>query len=196
MNWEQQRAVYAIRGLSVIEKAVLCNLAFRASDKDGTCWPSQELIAEDTGSSIRAVRRAMKALADRGLIRRKRRHDKRGERTSDTIQICFEALGLPATQAARDEKRLPAPQAKPTGHTGRAYRPRSPGNSKGIVNRNNSAHFTVTETPASARKPEGSGHSEDIDFGDKPIPPAERERVGRGMEALLASLRVVHGASL
>lgn len=49
------------------QKAVLVSLADQAND-DGVCWPSVGTICERTCLSERAVRNALRALADGGLI--------------------------------------------------------------------------------------------------------------------------------
>jgi DNA-binding transcriptional MocR family regulator len=73
---------------SGVARCILMELAFRA-DKEGKCWPSQALLADETGYSKRSVEYALKALELWGLItRRKRGRNKdRGGRSSDLVTL-------------------------------------------------------------------------------------------------------------
>lgn len=96
-------------------KAVLLILADYA-DERWSCYPSQGRIAAESELGERTVRRVLRELEDRGLIKRQRRGDKRGNRTSDRIFLVPATLAsLPATMSARDS--LPANGDSPTGHT-------------------------------------------------------------------------------
>ena len=66
-------------------KNVLMALCLRA-DTFGSCFPSQNKIAEDTGYSVRSVRRYIKKLEECGLIEKKRRQ-KGYIRRSDSYTI-------------------------------------------------------------------------------------------------------------
>jgi len=67
-------------------KAVLCWLAYFADRKTRTCYPSQELLADLTGRSVRRVGAALKMLEDGKVITRmKRRIGNR--RASDLITL-------------------------------------------------------------------------------------------------------------
>jgi Helix-turn-helix domain len=67
MSWEATAwAKKQITG-STSRKAVLLVIADYASH-DGECWPSRELIAEDSEMSVDSVDRALKALEDEGFI--------------------------------------------------------------------------------------------------------------------------------
>ena len=58
---------YAVEGLSAAERSVLVYLGFRAAD-DGTCFPSLTTVAKATSLDRSTVKRAKKALIERGLV--------------------------------------------------------------------------------------------------------------------------------
>ncbi|MEZ9302127.1 helix-turn-helix domain-containing protein [Vibrio breoganii] len=58
-------------GISSTEKLVLLCLHDRV-DAQGQCYPSQELLAEDTGLSKRSIVRALKTLVEKGYVAVKR----------------------------------------------------------------------------------------------------------------------------
>jgi hypothetical protein len=62
------RAYEDVRGLSSSQKAILVYLSYRADDRTGIAWPSEETIAEETGFSISTVRRALRVLEAQGLV--------------------------------------------------------------------------------------------------------------------------------
>ena len=65
------RAVSWAYGLnlgSMTQKAVLLYLAYRAREEDNCAWPSVNLIQVETELSVRAVRKALRELRDKGLI--------------------------------------------------------------------------------------------------------------------------------
>lgn len=133
LNWARE---LKLRGS---QKPVLSTLAAYA-DEEGSCFPGQDLIADDTGFSVRTVRRCLERLEEQGLVHREPRYDKRGHRTSDRYylhlditvlpepaeeQVGFEAapddhepdVGEPAADAARAAT---APvENSPTGHSDR-----------------------------------------------------------------------------
>lgn len=59
---------FAVKGVSPSEKLVLIKLADQSND-DGKCWPSQSSIADDCCLSRETVNRALKKLAEAGLVR-------------------------------------------------------------------------------------------------------------------------------
>lgn len=69
------------------------------SNKHGESWASQATIGADTGYSDRAVRKAMKALEEAGLITRKKRGTNRngGGRTTDLITLAMNGMKPAAT---------------------------------------------------------------------------------------------------
>lgn len=84
MSWELMEWARGQR-LAPGPKTVLMNLCGRA-DALGVCFPSQDKIAEDTGYSMRTVRRHIKALEEDGYIERERRQ-KGYIRRSDSYMI-------------------------------------------------------------------------------------------------------------
>jgi hypothetical protein len=75
------------------KKFVLLALANRANAKRGYgCWPSQALIAKDTGITDRSVRAHMKALESEGFITRTPRSKGKAGRTSDWVVVNLAAL--------------------------------------------------------------------------------------------------------
>jgi hypothetical protein len=108
-------------------KAVLMVLANYA-DQDGTCWPAQATIAEETELGERTVRRALAELEADGWITREHRLGRVG-RTSDRYRLHLNRAvdnpgKQPATQAGSPQSNRPhrpdqpATQAEPTGHSG------------------------------------------------------------------------------
>lgn len=96
-------------------KFVLVTLANYA-DEHGYCYPSQSRLADDTGQSERTVRTHLAALEAAGVIRRERRFDKAGHRTSDAFWLS----GLPEKLAARPaEKSAGRRRALPAESSGR-----------------------------------------------------------------------------
>lgn len=72
-------------------RAVLRALAAR-TDSQGVCWPSQALLARDTGLARSTVARCLAYLEEIGLISRvKRSAPSRGGRMSDLISVDLEA---------------------------------------------------------------------------------------------------------
>lgn len=62
-------AVYAMRDMSMRDKAVLVRLIQRMRKETGfICWPSEQSIADDCGCSRNTARAALKALMERGLL--------------------------------------------------------------------------------------------------------------------------------
>lgn len=96
-------------------KAVLLVLASRC-DENYSCFPGQELIAEETEQSVSTVRRQLKALDEAGLITRERRQRTDGSRTSDRYYLQVETAGqeqpvnLNARRANRSTEQGPTGQ--------------------------------------------------------------------------------------
>lgn len=65
--------------ISIYAKAVYLALASRA-DRDGVCWPSQRLMAEELGISETSVKAALSALQVAGAIRVRPEVTERGRR--------------------------------------------------------------------------------------------------------------------
>lgn len=70
-------------------KAVLLALANYAGH-DGDCYPSQEILANNTEQSIDSVQRRLHELEQKGLIYRCRRHGRNGWRRSDEIILLMD----------------------------------------------------------------------------------------------------------
>lgn len=72
MSVEHMALVFAAGGLDGSEKLLL--LAYtNYTDPHGYCWPGEERLAEDTGTSVSTVRRTKKKLIGRNLVRSIRR---------------------------------------------------------------------------------------------------------------------------
>ncbi|WP_405499689.1 helix-turn-helix domain-containing protein [Streptomyces anulatus] len=72
MSVEHMAMVFAAEGLEGGEKLLL--LAFtNYTDPHGYCWPGEERLAEDTGTSVSTVRRTKKKLISSNLVRSVRR---------------------------------------------------------------------------------------------------------------------------
>jgi hypothetical protein len=111
LNWARE---LKLRGS---QKPVLSTLAAYA-DEEGSCYPGQDLIANDTGFSVRTVRRCLEHLEHQGLIHREARYDRRGHRTSDRYYLHLDITVLPdpaevaaGVEAAPDDDEPDAPEA-------------------------------------------------------------------------------------
>ncbi|MEU6017002.1 helix-turn-helix domain-containing protein [Streptomyces sp. NPDC047515] len=72
MSVEHMAMVFAAGGLEGSEKLLL--LAYtNYTDPHGYCWPGEERLAEDTGTSVSTVRRTKKKLINKNLVRSVRR---------------------------------------------------------------------------------------------------------------------------
>ncbi|MFD6149456.1 GIY-YIG nuclease family protein [Streptomyces sp. NPDC060243] len=67
--------VFAAEGISGPEKALLLALT-SFTNPHGYCWPSEELLADMTGTSVRTVRRSRAKLAAMALVKSVRQVDK------------------------------------------------------------------------------------------------------------------------
>jgi hypothetical protein len=83
-------------------KALLMELADRA-DKIGRCWPSQKTLAKSLNCCERTVRHWLDWLEVRGLIKRTRRNNKYGYRSTDliTLQVASAAPSCAKGEAKR-----------------------------------------------------------------------------------------------
>lgn len=86
-------------------KFVLVALAGFA-DEEGYCYPSQATLASMTGQDARSVRRHLASLEEDGVIKRKHRRGKSGQRTSDGYTLQAPAFRL-------KPKRSKCPQGQP-----------------------------------------------------------------------------------
>lgn len=82
MSFDTVPWAWKVEGITPTQKLVLMGLASYADERN-SCYPGQELLASRAGVSDRTVRRALDELEHIGLIRRERRKDARGFRTSD-----------------------------------------------------------------------------------------------------------------
>lgn len=117
MSYQALAWARSIKTGSFATKAILMAIANYA-DENGTCFPSQAQLADDTELSKRTIVRSMEILEEAGLLSRSRRHRSDGTRTSDLI-----ILILSATQPRDTEPRDSLPrdtQSKPKCHSGTA----------------------------------------------------------------------------
>lgn len=77
--------------LAGCRKLVLITLANR-SDQHGKCWPSQELLADECGVSVRALAHHLKALEADGFITRSTKHLGRGNGSRTAYVLNLEQL--------------------------------------------------------------------------------------------------------
>ena len=61
-------AVAQRRDISAIAKVVYAVLKCYENDETGRCDPSQNMVADDAGTSIGSVKRSIKQLVDAGII--------------------------------------------------------------------------------------------------------------------------------
>jgi hypothetical protein len=91
---DPKRAIYEWKNSAPVRgthRAVLGALA-EFADVKGETFRGQAAIAERCAFHEVTVRRALKALEGQGLIKREKRYDKQGRRTSDTIRLCINSL--------------------------------------------------------------------------------------------------------
>ena len=62
-------AIHATQGISPIERLVLATVSSFANIL-GTCWPSNQTLADKTGLHERTVRRQLETLQEKGFIER------------------------------------------------------------------------------------------------------------------------------
>ena len=67
-GYERIRAVRALRGLSVVQKAVLFVLVSYADNRTGGAWPSVATLSLEAGCSERAVQYSLAELVKLGHI--------------------------------------------------------------------------------------------------------------------------------
>lgn len=112
--------------LDATEKLLLVGLASHM-DQDGTCFPSQRLLAEYAGVHTGTVRRRMRDLADRGVVVRSPRRREDGGRSTDLYQLVH-----PDHRPPRAPERAVPPRTQARGtpaHPGaRAELPTEPSN--------------------------------------------------------------------
>lgn len=78
MSWKAAKWAAKVKTGSTRRKALLQALANYA-DEVGICWPSQELLADDTEMSVDSVQRHSKALDEMKIIRRTLMPKRRGQ---------------------------------------------------------------------------------------------------------------------
>lgn len=91
---------------SLAARALLMELADRA-DKTGRCWPSQGTLAKSLNCCERTVRNWLDWLEVKGLIKRTRRHNKNGYRTSDLIILHVTSAAPSYDEGEAKRSRLP-----------------------------------------------------------------------------------------
>jgi DNA-binding Lrp family transcriptional regulator len=79
--------VKGLRVGSTPQKFILTTLADRINNETCVCWPSQARIAAETDISERSVRDHLAKMEERGIIKRTRRINNQGHRTSDLYEI-------------------------------------------------------------------------------------------------------------
>ncbi|MET9053268.1 helix-turn-helix domain-containing protein [Streptomyces bacillaris] len=101
MSVEHMAMVFAAEGLEGSEKLLL--LAYtNYTDPHGYCWPGEERLAEDTGTSLSTVRRTKKKLIGKNLVRSVRRPE-----TSNLARVNLPLLASMArTRRAYDDNEV------------------------------------------------------------------------------------------
>lgn len=110
LNWAKHVTVG-----DAMRKSILFVLADYA-DEQGSCFPSQGTIAEQSEAGERTVRRILAEFEERGILTRKHRGNPDGGRTSDRIYLNL--AWLPAGVAGNltgQIERLPAREPSLTG---------------------------------------------------------------------------------
>jgi hypothetical protein len=90
------------------------------SDRDGYCWPSQQVIADRIGVTRQAVGRQIGILQNLGYIEIKRLWDKDAQKTHNAYKVLFDAE-LPSEAKERHERqpaeKIPEPVAPKVAET-------------------------------------------------------------------------------
>jgi hypothetical protein len=94
-------------------KAILLALANYADD-EGSCFPGQERLAEECECSVRTIQRQMEYLESKGFLRRSRRADGRGARTSDRYFLLLHDKLSPDTDDEPTRQIVGASKDEPT----------------------------------------------------------------------------------
>lgn len=136
-------------------KAVLVAIADYA-DANGQAWPSQEQLAEDTEFSVRAVRNAIAALVDAGLVERRERRRKDGTRASDILVL---SMGEPLNR-----HEMPADGEQPARRSDQpARRSKQPARGAGLTtfepSLNHQGNRQVSDAARGARALDGGGET-------------------------------------
>lgn len=87
MGYRDAEWAYALRGLTLAQKAVLVAICHRTDDKTHQTYVGQTTVADMLCGAPATVMRSLRALEDLGLIRRERRSGRGGYRTSDLITV-------------------------------------------------------------------------------------------------------------
>jgi DNA-binding MarR family transcriptional regulator len=88
--------------LSGSRKLVLVTLANRTNER-GVCWPSQQLLADECGISVRALADHLKALEENGFIRRSTQHLGKGNGSRTYYTLHLESLKVAPADIAGAE---------------------------------------------------------------------------------------------
>jgi hypothetical protein len=149
--------------LSGCRKLVLIALANR-SDQYGKCWPSQELLADECGVSVRALAHHLKALEADGFITRSTKHLGRGNGSRTAYVLNLETLkNAPAEIAPANNAPANNAPAKSVDCTG---------SWRHVTNRQEPS-VSIEAKASIERTPKNSAPS-------KPEPSEKQNRVSRG----------------
>lgn len=109
---------FGLEGINPARKFVLVTLANYA-DENNSCFPGQDKLARDVGTSVSTVRRALKELEEAGYIVRERRYREDGYRSSDRYFLQVNMTDSPKTAEPyrSNEGTLPVKSADLTGHS-------------------------------------------------------------------------------
>lgn len=114
MSFGAMSDAWDLTGVSPAEKIVLLGLGSYANEA-GFCFPSQDKLVAHTCLSASTIKRALKALEERGLIERERRHYRDGSRAANGYYLRFgrfkiQAVDLtPRTEDEVQTKGSPGP---------------------------------------------------------------------------------------
>ncbi|MDO4611213.1 helix-turn-helix domain-containing protein, partial [Corynebacterium sp.] len=162
-----QAMLWALDGAGPIpapQKLVLIALADFVNDENGSCWPSQEVIAQRATMSARTVRRHISWLEDEGLLEVKRRW--RGARQTSNLY----RLNIGVRWDGPASK--PTPEDKPPGQP-------------------MADNMTAMETPTTVGYPQSAGQvmEDNLSAMERPAETPERTGVqaaGGGLEIPMA----------
>jgi hypothetical protein len=128
VSWRASAWVKLCRLGSVYRKAVLLVVADFASDKLGpdggtvpeghaVCWAGLAEVAAAAEVDERTVRRVLRDMEAATVVRRERRHDREGHRTTDAIWIHYGRMPLDLGDIAESARAAPVDDS-PTGLPG------------------------------------------------------------------------------
>lgn len=107
---------FAILPSSLVADRRIGDAAFRVlaalstyADRDGWCWPSQQTLASDVGTSRRSVRTQLDVLEEAGYVESSRRIRADGSESSKTYRLLYDRDHWRPTRQSPPASETPTP---------------------------------------------------------------------------------------